>query len=186
MRAGGGGAALAGDGGAICEGLGGGGGGGARVRLLLLGDVTGGVIFRGGTAGTARETDGDGFNGDWARGGIAGLGRAGGLELLKTGGGARRGGNGAEGVLKERFLDGNVGAGRAGGAGAVGFGGGWAGTATGGFGGALLGESLLGESPLGTEGGLPKVGGFPTSFRISQDDAPSAPSHTKIALTCGF
>lgn len=123
------------------------------------------MIFRGGTAGTIRETDGDGFNGDWARGGIAGLGRAGGLELRKAGG-ARRGGDGAEGVgvLEERFLDGSVGAGRAGGAGAgaVGLG---AGTATGGFGG-----TLLGESPLGTEGGLPNVGGFPTKFRISQDD----------------
>lgn len=144
----------------MCEGLGGG-GGGARVALPL----PGGVIFRGGTAGTIRETDGDGFNGDWARGGIAGLGRAGGLELRKAGG-ARRGGDGAEGVgvLEERFLDGSVGAGRAGGAGAgaVGLG---AGTATGGFGG-----TLLGESPLGTEGGLPNVGGFPTKFRISQDD----------------
>jgi hypothetical protein len=141
----------------MCEGLGGG-GGGARVRLPLPDDVTGGVIFRGGAAGTVRETDGDGFNGDWPRGGIAGLGRAGGLELLKTGG-ARRGGRGAECVL---FLDGNVGAGRAGGAGAVGLG---EGTAAGGFGG-----TLLGESPLGTEGGLPKVGGFPAKFRISQDD----------------
>jgi len=63
-------------------------------------------------------------------------------------------------VLEERFLDGNVGAGRAG---AFGLG---AGTAAGGLGGGLV----LGESALGTEGGLPKVGGFPTKFRISQND----------------
>lgn len=131
----------------MCEGLGGG-GGGARPALPF----PGGVVVRGGIAGTARETDGDGFNGDWPRGGIAG---AGGLELRKTGG-ARRGGGGAEGVLEERFLDGKVGAGRAGGAGAgaVGLGGG---TAAGGFAGTLL----LGESALGTDGGLPNVGGFP-------------------------
>lgn len=160
FRAGGGGAVLAGDGGATDAGLGGGGGGGAlpgTTKFDLFGDTPGGVEVRGGTAGTALGMIGGAFVG----GGFAGDGRdgGGGGLALRKGGGARRGGGGAADVLP-----GKLGAGRPGGAGGCPaglVGGGAAGLAgAGGVGLGGAGTFFAGASALGTEGGLPSVGGF--------------------------
>lgn len=132
LRAGGAGTVLTGDGATTGEDLGSGGGALSGVATFgLVGDVTG---FRMGTAGIGREA---GLAGDCVRGRG---GAAGGLSL-RIGGGARRGGRGAE--LPISFLRG--GTGRPGtGAGGVGT------LRTGGVG-------ARGPSDFGMDGGLPSA-----------------------------
>lgn len=165
LRAGGGGAVLAGDTAATCEGLGGG-SGGARsgvVTFSLAGDLTGGEGFRMGTAGIGRDMEDAGFTDDCVRGRT---GVSGGLSLRITSGG-RRGGRGAE-VPILFFREGRLGAG--GNDAAVssrvgGFGGGTEGLAgtTGGFDGGTLRAGGIGAEELsdfGIDGGFPRVGGI--------------------------
>ena len=165
LRAGGGGAVLAGvRAAATCEGLGGG-GGGARsgvVTFGLAGDLTGGEGFRMGTAGIGRDMEDAGFTGDCVRGRT---GVSGGLSLRITSGG-RRGGRGAELPIL-LFREGRLGAG---GNAAVrsrvgGLGGGTEGLAgtAGGFDGGTLRAGRIGAeglSDFGIDGSFPRVGGI--------------------------